>query len=119
MDVTIRDPLLPPGPLGAAAAYPGLQRRLEQAKVTKYTRQCASLGWEFIPFLCDVFGNLGPEAHQFMARLAKVKHDNAPHQDRCTAKATVWQQLSFATMKEIGRQLSWAVFLPSRGEGEG
>ena len=87
--------------------------------MTKYTRQCTTLGWEFIPFLCDVFGNLGPEVHQFVARLAKVKHDNAPHQDRRTAEATLWQQLSFATMKEIGQQLSWAVFLPSRGEGEG
>ena len=79
VDVTIRDPLLPSGPMGTAAAYPAWQHRLEQAKVTKYTRQCTTLGWEFIPFLCDVFGNLGPEAHQCVARLAKVKHDNAPH----------------------------------------
>ena len=118
VDVTIRDPLLPSGPLSGAAAFPAWQEKLEHNKVLKYTRQCTTLGWDFIPFLCDVYGGLGKCAHHFIARLAKVQFDNASHQDRRLAEASVWQQLSFSIMKEVGRQLSWALFLTPQGDGE-
>ncbi len=79
---------------------------MEKQKVTKHGAACRTLDWQFIPFLVDVYGGFGDQAHDVLSTLAKMKKDSAPHRDRREAEAGVWQDMSFSILKEIGRQLS-------------
>ena len=59
VDVTIRDPLLPSGPLSGAAAFPAWQEKLEHNKVLKYTRQCTTPAGTLSPFYVTSTAALG------------------------------------------------------------
>ena len=54
-----------------------------------------------------------------LSTLAKMRRDNAPMRDRREVEASVWQDVSFAVQKELGRQLSWSLYLPTDGEEAG
>ena len=89
---------------------------MERQKTTKHGPACRTLDWQFIPFVIDTFGGFGEQAHAVLSTLAKTRRDSAPHRDRREVEAALWQEMSFCVIKELGRQLSWSIYVPPRGE---
>ena len=57
--------------------------------------------------MLDVFGGVAQEGQQCMSRLVKaLTSQREPWQHRAV-EASAWQGLSFALMRQIGRQLVW------------
>ena len=72
VDITIRDPLRPRGPVRCPYGLPGWRKAQESAKTTKYAQACARLGQGFRPFVVDVYGGLAPDAVQVANTLVKA-----------------------------------------------
>ena len=90
------------------------RERQEAEKVTRYASACRRLGWTFVPFVVDVWGGMGEKARAFMGILLKAILGQREGWQRRSMEASVWQDLSVALARELGRQLSWHVHA---GEG--
>ena len=86
-------------------------------KHQNYEVACRRLGWSFKAFVVDVFGGLGQEARDFLTILLKGLLGQREGWQRRGLEATIWQEVYFTIMKEIGRQLVWSV-LGEEGEEE-
>ena len=78
-------------------------------KHRKYQVDCHRLGWTFRPFVVDVFGGFAQDARDLVALFLKGLLGQREGWQRRPLEATVWQDLSFTVMREIGRQLVWSV----------
>ena len=108
IDVTIRDPLAQSHPVSVG----GLERwhQMQEAeKGTKYGVRCRQLGWQFFPFVMDVWGGMGDQAQDLVKMLLKGLLGQKEGWQRREAEAGIWQSLSFSLMREIAKQLVWSV----------
>ena len=105
IDVTVRDPLKESGPVKAdeIAKWHHAQ---ELEKCGKYVIHTNRAKWQFKPFVCDVWGGLGEEAYNVTAHLVKAIVSQKEAWQRREAEGLVWQTLSFAPRREIGKQLA-------------
>jgi hypothetical protein len=117
VDVTVRDPLMPSRP-ATVERLPTWHSLQEGEKRTQSQTKCARLGWQFIPFVMDVFGGLGEAATELVSTLLKGILARQEAWQRRTVEATVWQSISLSLMKEVARQLAWTVFAEQQGEEE-
>ena len=106
--VTVRDPLAPSHPISAQGVQ-GWHDAQEQDKRRKYGQMCNRLGWRLVPFVLDVWGGFGEEARALVGTLLKSLVGQKEGWQRREVEATVWQQLGFAAMREVGKQLVWSV----------
>ena len=109
VDATVRDPRIPSQPLQQAEAVPKWRERQEADKVSRHGNACKRLGWTFVPFVVDVWGGLGEKAKAFMGVLVKAIVGQREGWQRRQVEASVWQDLSMALARELGRQLAWHV----------
>ena len=107
VDITVRDPRAPSHPLASADGLEKWRDRQEVEKSTLYGATCQRLGWNFAPFVVDVWGGLGPQARKFMGTLVKMIAGEKEGWQRREAEAGVWQELGMALARELGRQLAW------------
>ena len=105
IDVTIRDPLALSHPCTPSNILTWHEAQ-EMDKHQKYEVACRRLGWSFKAFVVDVFGGLGQEARDFLTILLKGLLGQREGWQRRGLEATIWQEVSFTIMIEIGRQLS-------------
>ena len=108
VDVTVRDPLAPSHPVSQSAVQ-GWHLAQEQDKIRKYGQMCNRLGWRLVPFVVDVWGGLGEDASALVGTLLKALLGQKEGWQSREVEATVWQQLGFAAMREVGKQLVWSV----------
>ena len=108
VDVTIRDPLAPSHP-ATKDNVKTWHYTQEQDKHRKYAPMCNRLGWHLVPFVLDVYGGLGEDARSMVGTLLKSLLGQKEGWQRREAEATVWQQITFAAMREVGKQLVWSV----------
>ena len=72
----------------------------------KYLERCEQVGWDFVPFLFDPWGGMGPAASKFMTDyILRAIGPDTPEQRRGT-EARIWQRLSAAVFHQIGKQLT-------------
>ena len=114
VDVTVRDPRAPSHPLQSADGVGKWRQKQEEEKENLYAPACRRLGWTFVPFVVDVWGGLGEKAKAFMGALLKAILGQREGWQRRHMEASVWQELSVALARELGRQLAWHVHA---GEG--
>ena len=110
IDVTVRDPLAPSHPLRPEAILSWHQSQ-EKEKRVKYDAACRRRGWQFIPFVVDVYGGFGDEAMRLVSLLVKSTVGQFEGWQRREQEATVWQSLSFALAREVSKQLVWGLHL--------
>jgi len=84
--------------------------RQEQEKNEKYVVRCHRRGWTFVPFVIDVFGGYGQEALDLVGTLLKGALGQREGWLRRGLEAEIWQGLSMALVRELGRQLAWGTF---------
>ena len=109
VDVTIRDPLAPSHPVTTAAGIDGWHRAQEMDKTRKCGVACGRLHWHFLLFVVDVWGGFGPEAMTLVHIITRNLVGQKEGWQRREAEAGIWQDLSFAAMREVMRQLVWGV----------
>ena len=81
----------------------------ESQKMGKYDQACRRRGWDFVPFVMDVWGGFGDEAYKLMGTLNKAYLGQFEGWQRREREAAVWQSLSLSLARELGRQLVWGV----------
>lgn len=104
VDVTIRHTLAPSHPLRNAGDLEGWQVRQEGDKRRKYDRECARLGWTFIPFVMDCYGAPGAEARGFVTACTRLIAGQQEAERSREVEADVWQGLSFTLARELASQ---------------
>ena len=75
-------------------------------KTTKYLERCQEVGWDFVPFLMDLWGGLGPAATKFMAHYVTIAIGAEPEEGRRGTEAAIWQCLMAAVMRQVGKHLT-------------
>lgn len=108
VDVTVRDPLAPSHAC-TPARMADWHEAQEQEKRLKYVVECRRKGWQFVPFVMDVFGGLGREAQETVQTLLPGLLGQKEGWQRRSLEASVWQDISFSLMKAIGKQLAWSI----------
>ena len=106
IDITIRDPIAPSRGT-SPITIDGWHQRQERTKIDKYALPCKRLGWKFIPFVMDVFGGFAEQSAAVMNTFIKAQAGQVEGWQRRAQEASIWQQISLALMKEIGKQLVW------------
>ena len=106
VDCTLRHTLQPSDPLKAAARVHDWRTRQEGEKERLYGETCTRQGWEFLPFVVDLWGGLSPKASKFMNTIARLTARDLLRPRRERAEEDVWQYLSCQVARSIGRQLA-------------
>ena len=106
IDCTVRHSYGPSRPVTDPLHVLQWRREHEAEKVDKYLARCQEVGWEFAPFLMDVWGGLGPAATRFMSDYITQVTRQAMEEDRRAVEAVVWQRLMTAVAGLIGKQLT-------------
>ena len=78
----------------------------ELEKTNKYLERCEQVGWQFVPFMMDLWGGLGPAASKFMKHYLALALGAEEETERRSIEASVWQRLSVSVMRQIGKQLT-------------
>ena len=114
VDVTVRNPMVGGIPLDLTEWH----ERQEDEKCRKYSAACRRRGWEFVPFVMDVYGGSGPAARTVMSKIVELGKGQVESWAQRTREATVWQTLTLALMREVGRQLAHAVHAQRVGDDQ-
>jgi len=84
----------------------------ELEKCDKYVVHTNRAKWQFKPFVMDVWGGMGEEARLLVGNVIRGMVSQRDAWQRREVEHSVWQTLSFALMREIGKQL--VVDVPGR-----
>ena len=106
VDCTVRHSVAPSRGLMDPATLPHWRRQQEEDKTEKYLERCREVGWDFVPFLVDLWGGLGPGARRFVAQYVALLTSPLPEEERRGAEAQVWQRIMVAVQRHIGKQLT-------------
>ena len=108
LDLTITHPMQAsehPLTLNKVSAH---LRRAEEGKVRKNERPCALAGWLCLPFGVHCWGGLGPSARACLQQIVKRVCNALEGWARIRRTQEIHQNLTFALMREVGRQLELA-----------
>ena len=83
-------------------------RRAEEAKVRKNERFCAMMAWLCVPFGIHCWGGLGPGARACLQEILKRVCNALEGWARIRRTQEIHQNITFALMREVGRQLELA-----------
>ena len=82
VDCTVRHPYAPCRRVVDPTHVLQWRREQEQEKTTKYLERCQEVGWDFVPFLMDLWGGLGPAATKFMGQYVTMVAVPQPEEGR-------------------------------------
>ena len=106
IDITCRNPCNLSSPVPDPDALPQWLREQEEDKNRKYVLKCRLLaGASFLPFVLTPWGGLAPQAKTLMFKLVRSATSTSTGWVRLEKATAIWQKLSFAIAKEVGRQL--------------
>ena len=116
VDLTVRDPLAPSHPVRQVSGLEPWRLRQEEGKGRKYLAQCQRWHWQFVPFVMDVFGGFGGQARRVVSHLVTCTLGELEAWKRREMEASIWQELSLALAREVGRQLAWGLVVEPDSE---